>query len=272
MANMLQFKMISCILVDTSNINRFITFKNPFRYRSYYYDYETGLYYLNSRYYDPQVCRFINADDILTLDITKITINGLNLYAYCLNNPVNQVDENGYFISFLIGLLIAAAIGAAVGAVSYSASVVIKGITTGEWKWSWGDFLGSTIGGFIGGAFSIVPGIGSYLSAFITGLVSTVLSDAFNHTIYGTEFNFMNSIKSGTLNGAISIVFMGIIDTKFAIKGVTFGQGSWSSITDQIYTKFRKDLIKHISWKTFGKMFGLALYESVMDTFKTALT
>ena len=68
--------------------------------------------------------------------MTQIALNGLNLYAYCLNNPVNETHENGYFLSFLIGLIIAAAIGAAVGAVSYTASVVINGITTGEWEWN----------------------------------------------------------------------------------------------------------------------------------------
>ncbi len=80
---------------DTSVENRFIAFKNPFRYRSYYYDFETNLYYLNSRYYDPEIGRFINADDIASLNISQIAQNGLNLYAYCLNNPVNQIDENG---------------------------------------------------------------------------------------------------------------------------------------------------------------------------------
>jgi len=66
---------------------------NPFRYRGYYYDEETGLYYLKSRYYDPEVGRFITIDDISYLD--PETINGLNLYAYCGNNPVMRVDENG---------------------------------------------------------------------------------------------------------------------------------------------------------------------------------
>ena len=45
---------------NTDEINAFIAVKNPFRYRSYYYDFETNLYYLNSRYYDPQIGRFIN--------------------------------------------------------------------------------------------------------------------------------------------------------------------------------------------------------------------
>ena len=66
---------------------------NPFRYRSYYFDEETGLYYLNSRYYDPETGRFVNADDISFLD--PETINGLNLYAYCGDNPVMLTDPTG---------------------------------------------------------------------------------------------------------------------------------------------------------------------------------
>ena len=60
---------------------------NPFRYRGYYYDEETGLYYLNSRYYDPETGRFISPDSVEFLE--PGAYNGLNLYAYCGNNPVN---------------------------------------------------------------------------------------------------------------------------------------------------------------------------------------
>ena len=66
---------------------------NPFRYRSYFYDVETGLYYLKTRYYDPEICRFISMDSIEYAD--HETINGLNLYAYCNNNPVNMCDPTG---------------------------------------------------------------------------------------------------------------------------------------------------------------------------------
>jgi RHS repeat-associated protein len=66
---------------------------NPFRYRGYFYDIETGLYYLNTRYYDPQIGRFISIDEISCA--SPETINGLNLYAYCYNNPIKYVDING---------------------------------------------------------------------------------------------------------------------------------------------------------------------------------
>ena len=65
---------------------------NPFRYRSYYYDNETGLYYLNSRYYDPETYRFLNADGILGANQDVISYN---LFAYCSNDPINFCDELG---------------------------------------------------------------------------------------------------------------------------------------------------------------------------------
>ena len=66
--------------------------KNPFRYRGYYYDSDIGLYYLNSRYYDANTGRFINADGYIS---TGQGILGYNMYAYCGNNPVNYVDYSG---------------------------------------------------------------------------------------------------------------------------------------------------------------------------------
>ena len=65
---------------------------NPFRYRSYYFDTESGLYYLMSRYYDPVVGRFLNADSAISTGQGPI---GDNMFAYCLNNPVNMIDPGG---------------------------------------------------------------------------------------------------------------------------------------------------------------------------------
>lgn len=81
---------------------------NPIRYRGYYYDNETGLYYLNSRYYDPDTCRFINADAYVS---TGQGLLGFNMFAYCLNNPVNGYDPTGGFVlATIIGVAVVTAV------------------------------------------------------------------------------------------------------------------------------------------------------------------
>ena len=75
----------------TSSLERSIAVTyNPFRYRGYYYDTETGLYYLQSRYYNPEWGRFLNADSCLYSSML-----GFNMFVYCNNNPVNYIDPYG---------------------------------------------------------------------------------------------------------------------------------------------------------------------------------
>ena len=82
-------------LTDTSGEN--IGKLNPFRYRSYCYDDDTKLYVTASRYYDPELCRFLCADNFDVVKAEMFSMNGKNLYVYCCNNPVNAVDEEGSF-------------------------------------------------------------------------------------------------------------------------------------------------------------------------------
>ncbi len=117
--------------------------KNPFRYRSYYFDVDTKLYYLQTRYYDPATCRFISADSIEYLD--PETLGGLNLYAYCNNNSVMYCDALGHMPQWLCGLLIGIVL-----AVSVAVSVATFGV-------------GATIGLAVAGL--LVGGIYGYTSA-----------------------------------------------------------------------------------------------------------
>ena len=67
---------------------------NPFRYKGYYYDIETGLFWLSSRYYSPKLCRFIQSVDVSSLN--PHSINGLSLYFYANNNPIRSTVLNPY--------------------------------------------------------------------------------------------------------------------------------------------------------------------------------
>ena len=91
---------------------------NPLRYRGYYYDTETGLYYVSSRYYDPEIGRFINADTTDILTATPMGLTDKNLFAYCDNNPVMRADHGGDFWHIVVGAAVGALIGGVVKAVS----------------------------------------------------------------------------------------------------------------------------------------------------------
>ena len=115
---------------------------NPLRYRGYYYDQETGLYYLQTRYYDPKVRRFLNADDasVLTKDPEQLTEK--NLYAYCDDNPVMYRDAAGMF-AFSVGLGV-------LGMVTNVATCYIAAKVTGQ-EFGIGDLVVAAVTGFAGG-------------------------------------------------------------------------------------------------------------------------
>ena len=75
---------------------------NPIRYRSYYYDFETGFYYLQSRYYDPAIRRFINADGYVNANGGFI---GYNMYTYCSNSPIVYKDPSGNFLDTVFDII-----------------------------------------------------------------------------------------------------------------------------------------------------------------------
>ncbi len=139
-----------------SEARRGIANINPFRYRGYMYDSETGYYYLMSRYYNPTIGRFVSAEPNID--------NGLfdegegiimyNLYAYCANNPVMFVDIRGESISIATCVVLGMIIGGITGAV---ASKLIYGKVNG-WRVLSGIAIGGVLG-YIGGAFFGASGI-----------------------------------------------------------------------------------------------------------------
>lgn len=123
--------------------------QNPIRYRRYYYDNETGYYYLQSKYYDSNICRFINSDNTKVAQSCKDYIYGKNLFAYCSNNPINETDNNGnVFFSIIVKSL----------------SKMFLGVLS--------QYAGDIISGRRGkNAFKPSSSFGDYLSAALTALI-----------------------------------------------------------------------------------------------------
>ena len=142
-----------------SNVSNIATI-NPFRYRGYYFDSEIGLYYLNARYYDPEIGRFISPDSIDYVESENI--NGLNLYVYCINNPIIYVDPSGHALGFILifAILLAGFVAGAIinGISSYNAGN--RGLNL------LGDIiLGGSIGLAVAGLALAVIGMGITLVA-----------------------------------------------------------------------------------------------------------
>lgn len=122
--------------------NPYIGSKNPFRYKGYYYDDETNLYYCNSRYYVAEWCRWLIPDSVEYLESDNI--NGLNLYCYCNNNPVMYFDGDGHmpqWAQWLIGGAVIAGLGVATFFTGGAAGVILGatfyGAFTGAVRSTW---------------------------------------------------------------------------------------------------------------------------------------
>ena len=143
---------------------------NPLRYRGYYYDSETGFYYLQSRYYDPQNHRFINADTYASTDSGDAI--ACNMFAYCGNNPVMRGDEDGEVWSKLVCMLVGAAVGALTSALATlttggSGRDVLKSAVVGAFAGGVIGFTGSMKAGkYVGRAVgSAISAVDAYVSA-----------------------------------------------------------------------------------------------------------
>ena len=183
-------------LTDSSHIGVL----NPFRYRGYFYDVETGLYYLQTRYYDPEVGRFVTIDGIDVLDTTSDYPNGLNLYAYCFNNPVNASDDEGNipnWLKWLIGGVVIIGVGIAAAFTGGAAGVILGAAFYGA---TTGAVSGAAINGIISGVSSAMSGNG-FWSGFADGAADGFLSGAI---IGGVTGALTSGINIAT--GAVSIV------------------------------------------------------------------
>ena len=188
--------------------------KNPFRYREYLYDEETGLYHLDSRFYDPVIGRFVSPDDVDVLKAGQGNLNQYNLYAYCLNNPVNYEDSQGMFAVMAAGIICSAVINAGLSALeAYSngenvgKAAVIGGISGAASGMAGG--IGKVIGrvavsAAIGGATEIVSqwgqkdiNIGKILIGAVTGGLSTLLPMPSEYMQNGSDLDKLLAVVVG---------------------------------------------------------------------------
>ena len=219
---------------------------NPIRYRSYYYDTETSLYYLKTRYYDPEIGRFMTIDDISYLD--PDTINGLNLYAYCGNNPVMRVDENGNAwwefwkwdwakIGTTLGVVVATVgaialtvvtLGAAApvlaagiigGIAAFSTNIITQGISRGYNNIDWGHVAIQTVSGIAYGMASIfIPGVGGIIAKAGVSAATSYIANRYDGR------SIENSILNAVASFGVSMAIQGL--SKLNLSS-WIGKGRW---------------------------------------------
>ena len=145
---------------------------NPFRYKGYHFDSDTGMYYCHTRYYVPDWCRWLCADGVIGLD--PFGLFDQNLYCYCGNDPVNYFDPTGH-IAILIGLIIGAIIGAGIGfGVTACRDYIDDGkVFNGSIPW-YEYVISAVVGGVIGGGLG--AGAGYIASSIGTSFAAGGLS------------------------------------------------------------------------------------------------
>lgn len=197
----------NCIITASITGGDILGELNPIRYRSYYFDVETGLYYLKSRYYDPEICRFISMDDISFLD--PQLLNGLNLYAYCLNNPIMYMDENGHLALGWTLLILGG-----IGLVANIAGQALSDLAYGD-EFKIENYIIAAVAGFVGGLCYAVPGVGGVLSAMMTSGLTTIGQMAISRQKYDVMDYIIMAGGSALLSGITSFIF-GKISNKLA--------------------------------------------------------
>ena len=163
--------------------------QNPIRYRGYYFDTETSLYYVSSRYYDSKIGRWISADAPETLTADFENLAQYNLFAYCFNNPVNTFDETGTWPSWAKKVAAAVAVVAVVAIVA-AITVATAGAGTAAAVIAVGAAKGAAVG-------------------MVSGAVIGAATGAVNHRVStgswsGAGTAALNGMGDGALSGAVT--------------------------------------------------------------------
>ena len=193
--------------------------KNPYRYRGYRYDQETGFYYLNSRFYDPEVKRFLSSDVYAVVFAATNGITDKNLYNYCDNNPVMRADDSGHFWHVVIG--------AVVGGGMELAGQLMSGKSLKEVNWA---KVG--VSALSGGVSAAVPG------GFITAAVIGGTTDVAFDMIDGNINSVGDAAKSFAWGAAKEVVSQGVgkaLDKGIGKLAGKFAGKSGTASNDKVY-------------------------------------
>ena len=241
----------------TSADTQGITETNPIRYRGYYYDTETRLYYVNSRYYDPAVKRFLNSDDELLSATSTQTVTNKNFFAYCDNNPITRADSEGEVWHIIIG--------AAIGGISSAASAIITGKAEKDLKLSQ-VLVSAAFGAATGALCAAFPAAGVAISASSAAIESVTTDLIFNRDSSLGEIVIGATVSAGL--GALS----GCAEGGSALYKKT------GSVLKQItkVTKGNHPVVKKVAQKTIKsfakKSLRTAIKETVSNVFNSIIS
>ena len=174
------------LLSTTGSLAETFGTEQPFRYRGYVYDEETGLYYVSSRYYDPEIGRWINADTTDVLSLPYYHPGQYNLFSYCNNNPVNDRDDDGQ-LSWLAKIAIgAAAIAIGVGVTALTGGAALPALVAGV------------------KAACVAGAISAGTSAATTAVRSAVSGDSFATVVQKSAKAAVDGFADGFMAGGIA--------------------------------------------------------------------
>ena len=253
---------VCSITEDNSGCN--IAEGNPYRYRGYYFDAEIGLYYLQSRYYNPVVGKFLNADEIGIITLLAKSVLGLGVFTYVGNNPVCNMDVSGYLaaniISGIIGALLNVLIDFVTSALSFwvKNKFSLKGFKYNLLSWSTASAAAS---GFAAGLI-ISSKYSKWISSIGGGIVNG-MTYVINCIIKKQGFSITDLL--------IDIVF-GLIWGYFGGNGVgyayfqkhMFGKGGYFVYKGVSYSSKNLKLIKPVI-KDFARAFAIYMGTQILD-------
>ena len=232
------------ILTTTGSMASTLGVHNPLRYRGYVYDTETTLYYLQSRYYNPAMGRFISADSYPT---TGQGLLGNNMFAYCGNNPTIRIDSSGQFFNTICGAIVGAIISAATRQENESmGDAIVRGMVTGAIAGAGLDICVATGGAAAG-----------LLIAGSLGASAAMADTAWEAHNNGRKASVGDIFLSGVVGGGLNVLF-GAAGREFsnavgrAVK--TVGKAIWDNTVRSITNKSGKVVLKKVVIETAKNM------------------